>query len=144
MVLECGFDYLTSLVPPHPNTRDGRRPDGAVFQGIVDTQPAAQPFVYPTGLVEIPINPISDIGAFRTGQWPLDDFVEVTRRSVQWVIDNRAVCDFLSHPSCLYVTDPKFRTIDMICDLVEKANGKAEIVDLRRIAADTRSRQRLG
>ena len=37
-------------------------------------QEQAQPFAYPDGLVEIPMSPISDVGAFRTlkgGRWVL-------------------------------------------------------------------------
>jgi peptidoglycan/xylan/chitin deacetylase (PgdA/CDA1 family) len=143
MLQECGFNYVSSLVPPHPNTRNGQRPDEKVFQGLVEAQPAAQPFVYPTGLVEIPMSPISDIGAFRTGQWPLADFMAATRRSVEWAIEHRAVFDFLCHPSCMYVVDSKFQTIDLICELVEKAQGKAAIVSLEHIAADTQKREKL-
>ena len=72
-------------------------------------RPAAQPFVYPDGLVEVPMSPISDIGAFRTGRWRLEWFLKAIRLGVDWAIEHRAVFDFLGHPSCLYVTDPEFR-----------------------------------
>ena len=36
----------------------------------------AQPFVYPDGLVEVPMSPISDIGAFRNGRWRLEWFLK--------------------------------------------------------------------
>src|SRR3712207_8320282 len=54
-------------------------------------------------------------------------------------IENGAVFDFLAHPSCLYVTDPEFRTIDLICDLVRKAGDRAAIADLGTIARTART-----
>ena len=36
--------------------------------------------------------------------------------------------DFLAHPSGLDVTDPEFRTIDLICDLDHIARRVAESV----------------
>ena len=53
---------------------------------------------------------------------------------VSWAIEHRAAYDFLAHPSCLYVTDPQFRTIDMICDLVRKASDRAELVSVDTLA----------
>ena len=101
---------------------------------IVAKQQASQPFVYPSGLVEIPMSPVSDVTAFRAHQWKLDQFLEAIRAAVSWTIEHRAVFDFLAHPSCLYVTDPEFRTIDLICDLIQKSPDKAEFADLDRIA----------
>lgn len=80
------------------------------------------------------MSPISDIGAFRTGQWKLDWFLRSIRRCVEWVIDRGATFDFLGHPSCLYVVDPQFKTIEMICDMVKKAGDQARIVDLSEMA----------
>ena len=81
------------------------------------------------------MSPISDIGAFRTGRWRLEWFLTAVRRSLEWCIDNRAVFDFLCHPSCMYVVDPEFRTIEMICDMVQRAGEqRAAIVTLDRIA----------
>jgi len=82
----------------------------------------------------VPMSPISDIGAFRTGRWRLEWFLRAIRRCVAWTIENRAVFDFLAHPSCLYVVDPEFRAIDLICDLVRKAGPRAALVDLGTIA----------
>ena len=42
--------------------------------------------------------------------------------------------DFLAHPPCLDVTNPEFRTIDLICDLVQKSPDKTEFANLARIA----------
>lgn len=42
--------------------------------------------------------------------------------------------EFLAHPPCLDVTDPEFRPIDLICDLVRKSSDKAVFADLDRIA----------
>ena len=134
MLMELGYNWISSLYPPHPNTEPLQEPSTAILDGIVAAQAKAQPFVYPDGLIEIPMNPISDIGAFRIGRWQLDWFLRAIRQSVEWAIENRAVFDFLAHPSCLYVVDPEFKSIDLICDLVQKAGDKASIVDLTTIA----------
>ena len=42
--------------------------------------------------------------------------------------------DFLCHPSIMYVEDPKFETIKLICNLVNQEKDKAEIVGLSDIA----------
>jgi peptidoglycan/xylan/chitin deacetylase (PgdA/CDA1 family) len=133
MLLDAGFTWVSSLYPAHP-IESGKRPDAEMFAAILKAQAVAQPFVYPTGLVEVPMSPISDVGAFRNGRWPLADFKQAIRMGVEWAIENRAVFDLLSHPSCLYVTDPKFETIEMVCELVEKSAGRAVIVDLGTIA----------
>ncbi len=84
------------------------------------------------------MSPVSDIVAFRTGRWQLDRFLEAIRAGVEWAIANRAVFDFLAHPSALGVIDPDFRTVDMICEMVRKAGDRAEIVDLGTIARRVR------
>lgn len=137
MLLDLGFNWVSSLYPSHANTDPGVEPTEAVYRSIVEAQLKAQPFVYPTGLVEIPMSPISDIGAFRTGQWKLEWFLEAIRRAIGWTIDNKATFDFLAHPSCLGVVDPEFRTVDLICELVSAAGDAAELVDLDQIAALT-------
>src|SRR5207302_9379291 len=109
-------------------------PSAAVFEGIVKAQAAAQPFVYPSGLIEIPMSPISDIGAFRNGRWKLEHFLKSTQMNVEWAIEKRAVFDFLSHPAVLSAMDPEFQTIDLICDLVQKAGRLAKLVNLETIA----------
>jgi hypothetical protein len=135
MLRELGYDWVSSLYPPPPIPPEPlQEPTAAMLEGIVAAQSKAQPFVYPDGLIEVPMSPISDIGAFRNGQWKLEWFLRAVRMSVEWAIDNRAVFDFLAHPSCLYVVDPEFKSIELICDLVRKAGNKAAIVDLGTIA----------
>jgi hypothetical protein len=143
MLQDVGFTWVSSRYPAHPMTEAGREPTQEVLDGIVRAQAAAQPFVYPRGLVEIPMSPVSDIGAFRNGRWRLDWFLRAVRRGVEWAIENRAVYDFLGHPSCLYVVDPQFRTIELICDLVRRAGNRAALVDLGAIARRTQARRRL-
>jgi peptidoglycan/xylan/chitin deacetylase (PgdA/CDA1 family) len=133
MLLEQGFQWASCKYPSHATTAAGQRPTADVFADIVKKQAAAQPYRYPTGLWEIPMSPISDIGAFRGGRWPLEDFLEAVRLGVTWAIENRAVFDFLAHPSCLLVADPRFQVMELICDLVQKADGKAALVDLDRV-----------
>lgn len=134
MLRDLGFSWVSSLYPQHPYTKPMEQPSRRVIDGIVAAQQAAQPFAYPDGLIEIPMSPISDIGAFRSGRWKLEWFLDTIRESLEWAIENRAVFDFLAHPSCLYVVDPEFRTIDMICDMVADAGDRAAIVSLDEIA----------
>jgi peptidoglycan/xylan/chitin deacetylase (PgdA/CDA1 family) len=134
-----GFDWVSSLYPSHKMFRPGEAPGADVFDSIVAAQKAAQPFVYPDGLVELPMSPVSDIGAFRNGRWRLDDFLESLSLGIGRAIDERAVFDFLGHPSCLYVTDPEFRAIDLICDLIRKAGPRATFADLGTLAEGGRA-----
>lgn len=135
LLKEAGFPWISSLYPSHRVTAPETRPDEAVLQSIVEAQSSAQPFVYPNGLIEIPMSPISDIGAFRTGRWKLEWFLAAIERSVRHCIEHGLVFDFLGHPSCLCVTDPRHRTIDLLCDLVESAGNRAALVTLDQIAA---------
>jgi hypothetical protein len=135
MLLRQGFPWVSSLYPAHKNTAAGTEPDEAVYADIVAAQSRAQPFRYPSGLIELPMSPISDIGAFRTGRWKLEWFLEAVRRAVTWTIEHGAVFDFLAHPSCLGVVDPEFRTIDLICELVAQSGGRAKLSDLDELAA---------
>lgn len=143
MLLGLGFTWVSSRYPAHEIGEPGKPVGEPVFQSILAAQKTAQPYRYPSGLIEVPMNPISDITAFRGGRWKLDDFIEATRRSVAWAIEHGTVFDFLAHPSALGIRDPKFRTIDMICDMVDQASDRAQIVDLstiaRRAAAHPRS-----
>ncbi len=138
MLLDLGFSWTSSRYVSHGGVRDlhatGEAPSREVFLNIVAAQQRSQPDVYPTGLIEIPMSPISDIGAFRNGRWRLKHFLKAIRMALEWVIEHQAVFDFLAHPSCLGVVDPKFHTIDMICSLVERSQGRAALVDLDVIA----------
>ncbi len=134
LLIDQGYRWVSSLYPSHRAAITGDATWNEVRADIVAQQQASQPFVYPSGLIEIPMSPISDVTAFRAHQWKLDQFLEAIQAAVSWTIEHRAVFDFLAHPSCLYVTDPEFRTIDLICDLVNKSQDKAEFADLDRIA----------
>jgi peptidoglycan/xylan/chitin deacetylase (PgdA/CDA1 family) len=134
MLLDLGFTWVSSVYPPHDLGTPMQEPNEGVYAAILAAQAKAQPFRYPSGLVEVPMSPPSDITSFRSGRWKLPWFKEGVRRAVQWAIDHGAAFDFLSHPSCLYVTDPKFETIDMICQMVADAGEKAEIVSVDTLA----------
>ena len=134
MLLDLGFTWVSSLYPDHPNSPQGTEPGPDILDGIVKSQVKAQPYVYPTGLIEIPMSPVSDIHAYRVGRWKVESFVEAVGRAVDWTIENGAVFDFLAHPSVSGVKDPDFRVIDLICDKVAKAGDRAAIVDLNTIA----------
>ena len=135
MLRELGFGWVSTKYPAHPVGEPARKPTAAAYDGIVAAQGAAQPFTYPGGLIEVPMSPISDIGAFRNGRWELAWFLEAVRLGVEWAIERAAAFDFLGHPACLCVTDPTFRTIDLICDLVTRAGDRAALVTLDALAA---------
>jgi peptidoglycan/xylan/chitin deacetylase (PgdA/CDA1 family) len=141
MLIDQGFTWVSSKYPAHTPAKPGEEPTEDLLANIVKVQEAAQPFAYADGLIEVPMSPISDIGAFRTGRWKLDWFLKAIKRAVEWAIEKRAVFDFLGHPSCLYVVDPEFKTIDMICELVKKAGDKAALVGLDAIAARMRAKK---
>ena len=101
-----------------------------VIEGIAAAQAQAQPWVYQSGLIEIHMSPISDVVGFRNGRWMLDWYLDAIRLSVEWCIEHGAVYDYLAHPSCPGVVDLKFRVIDLICDLAQKAGNRAQIVNL--------------
>jgi hypothetical protein len=134
LLRDSGFSWVSSMYPAHAAPKAGLEPDEETLRGMLGALAKAQPFAYPDGLIEIPMSPPSDIAAFRTGRWKLEWFLEAVRRGVEWAIEKQAVFDFLGHPSCLYVVDPEFKTIDLICDLVKKAGNKAAIVDLNALA----------
>jgi peptidoglycan/xylan/chitin deacetylase (PgdA/CDA1 family) len=127
---EVGFGWVSSKYPAHPAPEPGREPSEMYLGAIVRAQADAQPFAYPDGLVEVPMSPVSDIVAFRTGRWKLDWFLRALRRAIDSVIDARTTFDFLGHPSCLYVVDPEFRAIDLIVDRVRASSGRAVLVGL--------------
>lgn len=138
LLRDQGFTWVSSLYPAHPPAQERKPPDRAFLSALLAAHAAAQPFAYPDGLVEVPMSPISDIGAFRTGRWKLEWFLTALQAAVEWTIEKRAVFDFLAHPSCLYVVDPELRSIDLLCQLVAASKGAAEIVSLDAIAATIR------
>ena len=135
-LLSQGFQWVSSLYPPHPNSKPGEAPTQAIIYGILAALPMAQPFRYPDGLLELPMSPISDIGAFRNGRWKLPAFLDAIEQAVLWTIERGAVFDFLAHPSCLGVMDPHFETIDLICRLVRNAGSRATLSTLDKVAKE--------
>ena len=137
MLLDLGYEWVSSKYPKH-DIEDihttGNPPANHIYESIVAAQASAQPFVYPTGLIEVPMSPISDIGAFRNGRWQLPHFLKAVELAMQWTLEHRATFDFLAHPSCLGIVDPQLQTIRLICDLVESAGDQAELVDLTTLA----------
>lgn len=117
--------------------RQGFRWISSQYAGHAPSLDRSQPFIYPeTKLLEIPMSPVSDIGAFRSGRWPLDRFLNTTRTAVEGAIERRAIFDFLGHPSCLLATDPAMKTIDLICRTVMQAREQARLVTLNEIAQE--------
>jgi len=135
MFLDLGFTWISSKSRgPRVPLQEGEPPTPEYLAALVAAQAETQPFQYPSGLLEIPFSPLSDISAFRGHRWKLEYFLESIRLGLAWAIENRAVYDFLAHPSCLGVVDPQFRAIDLICDMVAKSNGRAAIVGLDTVA----------
>jgi len=140
LLLDLGFDWVSSQYPRHLSGKPKEEPTPDVYASIVEAQKQAQPFVYPSGLLEIPMSPISDVTAFRSKFWKLEYFLKAIGQAVDWAIENRAVFDFLAHPSCLVVEDPHFEIIKLICEKAKSAGDKAAIVDLSTIAKQARLR----
>lgn len=138
LLLSLGFDWISCTYPEHAGIVDlhdsPNPPSQEAYDHILAAQTTAQPLRYPTGLIDIPMSPISDIVAFRNGRWKLPYFLKAIEIELDWVIREGAVFDFLAHPSCLGVIDPKFEAIDLICSKVEQAKQAAEIVTLDTIA----------
>jgi hypothetical protein len=127
MLLELGFNWVSSKYPSHQSGEDAKEPPSQVYDSIVAAQAQAQPFVYPSGLIEVPMSPISDVSAFRSKHWKLAWFLRAIRLSVESVIRAGGVFDFLAHPSCLVVEDPRFEAIQLLCDLARGAGERAEL-----------------
>ena len=141
MLLKQGFTWCSSLYPTHTCGKPKEEPTDAVFADIVKASAAAQPFAYPSGLIEVPMSPISDVNAFRTHYWKLDWFLKAVRLAVEEAIKTAGCFDFLAHPSCLVVEDPTFETVKLICSLVKDAGDKAAIVGLDAFAKRVKEKE---
>src|SRR5262249_19518341 len=86
MLLDLGFRWVSSLYPPNDAGAAGADPTPEVFARIVKAQAQAQPFVYPTGLIEVPMSPVSDVGTMRAYRWKLTPFLKAVRLGVEWAI----------------------------------------------------------
>lgn len=135
MLLELGFTWVSSKYPAHKMSPPKEAPTADIYEAIVAAQSQAQPYRYESGLVEIPMSPVSDVNAFRSNYWKLEYFLKAIRLGVEWAIANRRVFVLLAHPSCLVVEDPQFETIKLICDLVRDAGDRATLCGLDTIAA---------
>jgi peptidoglycan/xylan/chitin deacetylase (PgdA/CDA1 family) len=134
LLLECGFTWTSSMAPSVSVKPEN--PTEVDFAAVVKAQAASQPFVYPSGLIEIPMSPLGDVASFRRKdkKWKLGDFLKMIEANVRWAIEHRAVFDLLSHPSIMICEDPGFRAYELICDLVKESEGRAAIVGLDAIA----------
>ncbi len=144
MLLDQGFRWAstkyfpqsTGIPPYNPNGGPelDREPPREVFDSVLDAQVQSQPSVYKSGLIEVPMSPISDLIAFRTARWKLDYFLKAVKETVQQAIQRGFAYVLLAHPSCLSVSDPDFRTVELVCDLVNASRGRAKITDLDAVA----------
>lgn len=134
LLLKQGFGWVSSLYPAHTCGKPKEQPTDAVYADIVRASARAQPFAYPSGLVEVPMSPVSDVNASRTHSWKLDWFLKAIRLAVEDAIKTGGCFDFLAHPSCLVVEDPTFEAVKLICDLVKAAGDAAAVVALDELA----------
>jgi peptidoglycan/xylan/chitin deacetylase (PgdA/CDA1 family) len=134
MLLELGYSWVSSMYR-HVDVKP-ENPGPADFRAVAAAQKDTQPFVYPSGLVEIPMSPLSDVAAFRrqTQKWRIGDFLGMLEENLRWTIEHRAVFDLLTHPSIMVCEDPKFQAYQLVCDVVNRSGGKAAIVGLDTIA----------
>ena len=141
MLLDSGFTWVSSMAKSVSIAPEN--PTGGDFQRVALAQKDSQPFVYPSGLIEIPMSPLGDVASFRREKkkWKLADFLNMVEQSVAWTIEHRAVFDLLGHPSIMYVEDPEFKTYDLICKMVNQAGNRAAIVGLDTIARRVKRRQ---
>jgi peptidoglycan/xylan/chitin deacetylase (PgdA/CDA1 family) len=138
-LLRFGYSWVSSKYC-QPQDLKKTSPTAANLAAVARHQRRCQPFVYPTGLVEVPLAPLSDVNAFRSRKWKLTEYHQAVRKSLAWVINNVAVYVYEAHPSVMLVEDPEFTTIDLICDMVRSAGPRAAIVDLDTIAARAAAR----
>ena len=120
LLLDLGFTWVSSKYPSHAVVKPGERPTAEIFASIIKAQEEAQPFKYPTGLVEIPMSPISDVTAFRAQKWTLQEFTKAIQMGVGWAVEHRKAFTLLAHPSCLVVEDPEFT----VAKTLPQAKGK--------------------
>ena len=130
MLLRQGFTWVSSLYPAHKSGTPKEEPGEAVYADVLRAQAEARPFAYPSGLVEVPMSPVSDVTAFRAHHWKLAWFLKAVRLAVEHAVKTGGVFDFLAHPSCLVVEDPGFEAVKLICDLVKDAGDRAALTDL--------------
>lgn len=140
LLLDQGFRWVSSKYPAHLTGKPKEEPGPEVYASIVAAQAQAQPYVYPSGLIEVPMSPISDVTAFRSTFWKREYFLRAIRQAVEWTIEHRATFDFLAHPSCLLVEDPHFETIRLICELANRSKDRAAVVSLDALARRARPR----
>ncbi|HUE72588.1 MAG TPA: hypothetical protein VMP01_17010, partial [Pirellulaceae bacterium] len=108
LLLELGFTWVSSKYPSHAAIKPGQRPGEDVFASIIKAQEEAQPFRYDSGLIEIPMSPISDVTAFRAQKWTLSEFTKAIASALEWARQHKTAFTLLAHPSCLVVEDPHF------------------------------------
>ena len=134
LLLSLGYKWVSSKYAFHPMGKVGEQPDDAILDKAVAMQPHSQPFRYPTGLIEVPMSPVSDVMAMRIAGWSRQSWLKSLRKTISWTIENGAVFDLLAHPAVLVVKDPKFEAIEMVCDMVSKAGDRAKLVGLDALA----------
>ncbi len=134
MLLSHGYTWISSMYPRHSVKPDTGAPQAGELDTILAQQQLAQPFTYPSELLELPMSPPSDVVTMRTGRWKLSDFRKGVELGLNWCIEHGKVWDFLSHPSALGVADPNFEIIDFIIETTKRAGTRARLAGLDTVA----------
>ena len=141
MLKRLGFDWAGTKFSD-VRVRPLERASEKLFEAVVASQPTTQPYLYPSGIVEIPKSALPDIQAFRLGRWGLGDFMEANRRAAQWAIENAGVFTFTVHSSVQVSVDPEFKTFEMLCDMVKKSADRVELATPDQVADRVRQASR--
>ena len=129
-----GFDWVSTVYPRHMTSRPGTRPDKQIVADILRAQQPAQPFHYPSGLVELPMCPVSDVAAFRGQRWRLSWMLEVLEKIVEQALEKKMAFVFLGHPAVLLVEDPDLEILTRLCRWIEREPERARLVTLDELA----------
>jgi len=138
MLKRLGFDWVGTKFARVASGPAGSRPDAKLFEAIKASQALTQPFIYPSGLVEIPKGAVGDVGAFRTSLWGLGDYLESVRSGVEWAIENGGFYGFAAHSSVLAMRDPEFKVYQLIFDLAKQAGDRVDFLTMDQVADRTR------
>ena len=134
MLVDQGFRWVQSRYPIHPPVPKGQQPSRQLLESVVDVLPGAQPAVYDSGLIEIPMSPPTDIIAFRVANWTLENYLLSIQLGVEKAIREKLVYVHLFHLGSIAPSDPEFRSIDLLCKLVGDAGDQAKLVTGDQIA----------
>jgi peptidoglycan/xylan/chitin deacetylase (PgdA/CDA1 family) len=134
LMLSLGYRWVCCKSTGVPRELGAQGSEQAL-QAIVAAQKETQPFVYPSGLIEIPRSVPADASLFRAARWSLSSYLEAVRRTLDWTVENRGLYHYVCHPALLSIEDPDMKIMDILCDTVRRHAGQATLADLNQVAA---------